>query len=128
MLAVATLCSIALTGCTQVGGCGYEITAAPLVNVDVRGWIKAHPDTNVRVCVDGNCLVGYNVVAVTGSDQTTTPLHDGDGVVLTVEPVQGSTAVETFTQTVRLVHDQCGQVGAWLRLDATGHLSPAPPE
>lgn len=124
MVAVAALCGVALTGCTPgVGNCAQAVTPAPLISIDVKQWIRAHPDTNVRACVDGDCTTGYSVVTVAGEDPTT-PFHDGDTVEITVEPVRGETAVESFITIVHLVDDTCGQWGASLRLNSDGRISP----
>jgi predicted small secreted protein len=127
ILAAMVLCAMSLTGCTQTGMCGQAITPAPRISVDVSSWVKAHPDTNVRVCAEGNCMTGYNVVTFTVNEPDTPP-HDGDSIAITAESVQGSMHVESFGRTVQLVHDQCGQKGIWLRMDGKGRLSVASPE
>jgi hypothetical protein len=126
-LAAMALCTMSLTGCTQAGMCGQAITTAPRITVDVSSWVKAHPETNVRVCAEGNCFTGYNIVAFHVNEPDTPP-QDGDSIAITAESVQGSVQVESFGKTVRLVHDQCGQEGVWLRMDDKGALSPASPE
>ena len=122
LLAAPALCGLALTGCAQVGGCGYAVSVAPLISVDVSAWVAAHPDTSIRLCADGDCRIGDGVVGV-HSGTPTTPSRDGDTVRITLEPVHGSTAVDTFATTVRLTHDRCGQQGAWLRMDGEGRVS-----
>lgn len=113
---------LVLAGCVRVGTCGQALTPTPQVSVGVKPWITAHPDTNVRVCVEGNCTDGYNVVT-TGGAMPATPLHDGDRVEVTVEPIQGSTAIESFTTTARLIQGQCGQWGARLTLHGDGTIT-----
>jgi hypothetical protein len=120
--AVPVLLGLALAGCTQVGTCGQAITPTPQISVDVKPWITAHPDTNVRVCVEGNCTDGYNIVTTYGAIPAT-PLHDGGSVEVTVEPIQGSTAIESFTKAARLIDGQCGQWGARLTLDGDGTIT-----
>lgn len=123
MLAAAALCGLALAGCTpRVGACGQAVTPAPVISVEMRDWIDAHPDTNVRVCVDRNCLIGYSTIQVQGRDPAT-PLHPGDAVAVVIEPVQGETAVGRFTGTARLVDGPCGQWGAHLRFVADGRIT-----
>lgn len=122
MLAIVALCGLTLAGCTPgVGNCGQAIRPAPLISVQVKPWIDAHPETNVRVCADGNCTTGYSTVDVTGQDPAT-PFHDGDTIEITVEPVQGERGVESFTKTVRLSRDRCGQWGAQLELSSDGRI------
>ncbi|MCI0158843.1 hypothetical protein KNO15_19250 [Leifsonia shinshuensis] len=121
-LAVPVLLGLALTGCTQAGMCGQDIRPSPLVSVDAKPWIAAHPDTDVRVCAEGNCTDGSSVVATYGA-LPTTPFHDGDSIEVTVQPIQGSTTVESFTTTARLVDGQCGQWGARLKLDGDGTIA-----
>ena len=125
VLAAMALCAISLTGCTQSGRCGEEITSAPRITVDVSAWVEAHPDTNVRVCAEQDCLTGYNVIAFT-TRWPDTPAGDGDAIPITAEPVRGSTRVESFRESAHLTHDQCGQQGVWLRLDGKGRLSTMP--
>lgn len=125
MLAIVALCGISLTGCTQAGNCAQAITPAPQISVDVSPWIKAHPETTVRVCVDGNCAAGENEVVVTGQDPKT-PLRDGTVGQITVEPMRGSTVVESVTAQALLSADQCGQWSAHLQLSADGSLSTPP--
>ncbi|MDR6970772.1 hypothetical protein [Leifsonia shinshuensis] len=121
------LYALTLTGCTQARMCGEEITPAPRITVDVHSWVTAHPETNVRVCAEGSCLTGYNVVAFTMDEPSTLP-HDGDSMALTAEAVQGTDAVQSFRTTARLVHNQCGQEGLWLRMDASGRFSTTSPQ
>lgn len=125
--AVALVAAVALTGCTQAGGCGYDIRLAPLVSVDVKEWIAVHPDTKVRVCVDGDCRAGSDVVAVHAAEPTAPP-RAGDRLEISAEPLHGSVPVESFRTTAPLVHDQCGQEGVWLRMDGTGGLSTIAPD
>lgn len=121
-LAVPVLLALALTGCIRIGTCGQAITPTPEISVGVKPWIAAHPDTNVRVCVEGYCTDGYNVVTTYGA-MPATPFHDGDSIEVTVQPIQGSTAIETFTTRARLVDGQCGQWGARLTLHGDGTIT-----
>jgi hypothetical protein len=121
-LAVAVLCAMSLAGCAQVGTCGQAISVAPRITVDVSSWVRSHPDTNVRVCADGDCATGYNVVAFTEAESDPPP-RDGDSIAVTAEAVHGSVPVESFKTTVPLVHDRCGQEGVWLRMDDHGRLT-----
>ncbi len=120
------LCAVSLTGCTQAGMCGQDITPAPRITVDVTSWVKAHPDTDVRVCADGSCMTGDHVVVFT-VDGAAIPTGDGRRIAITAESVAASIHVESFSTTVQLVRDSCGQAGVWLRMDGTGRLSTAPP-
>lgn len=124
MSAVCALLALALAGCTQVGTCAQDIRPSPLISVDVKTWVAAHPETNVRVCVGGECTDGYNVISIYGA-MPATPFHEGDSVVVTVQPVQGSIALESFTKTARLVDGRCGQWGAQLKLGADGTIAEA---
>ncbi|MGH1550821.1 hypothetical protein ACRAWB_17220 [Leifsonia poae] len=127
LAAAALALAAALTGCSQAGGCGYDIRVAPLVTVDVKEWVTAHPDTNVRVCVDGDCRAGSGIVAVNAAEPTTPP-HDGDRLEITAAPIHGFTAGDPFRTSAPLVHDQCGQEGVWLRMDGTGRLTTIAPD
>jgi hypothetical protein len=121
------LCAMPLTGCTQAGMCGQAITPAPRVTVDVSAWVEAHPDTNVRVCAEGDCSTGYDVVAFSVNEPNT-PAHDGDSISLTAEAVQGSDQLQSFSTKVRIVHDLCGQKGVWLRMSEHGRLTVSSPK
>ena len=99
------------------------VTPAPQISVDVKAWVKAHPDTNVRVCVGGNCAAGNSNVVVTGQDPMT-PFHHGDTVDVTVDPIRDSTPVGSIQAIARLSDGQCGQWGAHLQLTAGGRVRP----
>lgn len=122
----ALVVSVGLAGCSTVGGCAGGITVAPRISVDVTRWVAAHPDTDVRVCVEGVCAAGSGDVVVTGQDRTTLPSdHSVEGVM--IEPIRGSDVIESFSTTAPLAADQCGQWGAQLRLGADGDISSTHP-
>ncbi len=126
-LVVALFCAVSLVGCTGAGTCRRAITTAPTISVDVTSWVEAHPGTNVRVCADGHCQIGFAVVAITMGEPDTPP-RDGDSIAITADPVEGSTAVASFGTTATLVHDRCGQRGVWLRMDDAGRLTASSPD
>lgn len=106
--------------------CGQAITPAPRITVDVSSWVTAHPETNVRVCAEGTCLTGYEIVAFTvnGAEAHT---DTDQSIAVTAESVHGSSRVQSFGTTAQLVSDQCGQEGVWLRMDSRGRLSVGAP-
>lgn len=115
------VCGTALAGCTTVGNCGGAITPRPQVSVSVKAWVTEHPETNVRVCVGGECSVGFNEVTVDGA-MPSTPFKHGSTVDVEVDAVSGSTVVRTMLTTASVAPDGCGQWGARLTLTADGDL------
>ena len=126
-MAATLLLAITLTGCTPTrGDCAAEVTL-PRISVYVVDWISAHPDTQVRVCLDGVCSTGDNQVVVT-EPSFRTPLNDRHTLAFTVQGIRGGTTiVNTVQATTPLTRDHCGQWSAQLQLSAKGVVAPVLP-
>ncbi|GIT79023.1 hypothetical protein LLS1_06920 [Leifsonia sp. LS1] len=123
-LGVLALVSVGLAGCASPGRCGQAISPQPDIEVDVQPWIDAHPETNVRVCVGGDCTTGYAEVSL--YVPLSTPwATTGTSIEVTADAVQGATVTSTTSTTATLRNLGCGQLGARLELDRQGVLRAA---
>ncbi|WP_434317533.1 hypothetical protein [Leifsonia sp. P73] len=120
----AVLLSISLSGCTPTAGnCAADVTP-PRISVCMANWVSAHPDTEVRVCLDGVCSTGDNEVVVTESSFRT-PLNDRHTLAFTIEGIRGGSTVVTSVQAeTPVTRDHCGQWSAQMQLSTNGVVSP----
>lgn len=119
VVAITALCCVWLSGCSQAGGCSQAVGPAPQVAVDVEGWVSAHPDTTVRVCLGSNCSAGDDTVVVRG-DVPKTPFDDRSKIQVSVETLRGSMVVQSEQRAVPVTPDRCGQWSTHLQLSRDG--------
>ena len=130
LAATAMLCGLALTGCAQTVVCDAAVVG-PHVEVDVTPWVKAHPDSRVQVCLEGRCSTGTEIVTVFIPVPTSTGQRYGTPYFypdfsrtlhLTIQPLRGSTPMETIHATATLSEHYCGELYTRLQLSGDGRV------